>query len=286
MHPSTFSIVAWDPESKSYGVAVQSKFIAVGAVVPWAKAGVGAIATQAWANTSYGPKGLDLLASGMTAEAVIDRLTGQDEGHQHRQIGVVDARGHAAAFTGEGCMDWAGHVVGENFTCQGNILAGPEVARDMAAAFEGTDAAFPERLIAALRAGQAAGGDRRGQQSAAILVVKEKGGYGGWNDRAIELRVEDHPHPIEELARVLAVYQLYFSPVDPRDAMTLEGAVLDEVARSLTRLGYLREGTGVGDALQAFYNTENFEDRVHGPGLIDRPVFNFLTEKAGQPRLE
>jgi len=286
VHPSTFSIVAWDPESKSYGVAVQSKFIAVGAVVPWAKAGVGAIATQAWANTSYGPKGLDLLATGMTAEAVIDRLTAQDEGLQHRQIGIVDGRGHAAAFTGEACMDWAGHVVGENFTCQGNILAGPEVARDMAAAYQRSGAAFPERLIAALRAGQAAGGDRRGQQSAAILVVKEKGGYGGWNDKAMELRVEDHPHPIEELARLISVYQLYFSPVDPRDAMTLEGAVLDEVARSLTRLGYLKEGSGVGDALQAFYNTENFEDRVHGPGLIDRPVFDFLTKKAGQAQLD
>jgi uncharacterized Ntn-hydrolase superfamily protein len=207
---ATFSIVASDPETNDLGVAVQSRFLAVGAVVPWAKAGVGAIATQAYANTSYGPNGLKLLESGLSVQETLDKLIQADDGRAHRQVGIIDAKGNAAAYTGEKTNAWAGHHIGKNYTAQGNILAGEEVVLVMGKAFEKTDGPLAEKLIAALEAGQAAGGDTRGQQSAALLVVRKNGGFGGFNDRYIDLRVDDHEKPIEELKRIYKLYERTF----------------------------------------------------------------------------
>ena len=202
----TFSIVALDPSNGDLGVAVASKFPCVGAVVPWARAGVGAVATQSLANTSFGPDGLALMRQGMAAAQAIDALIEADDGRDDRQVGVVDARGGAATFTGAGCMDWAGGVTGEHHAAQGNILAGPGVVEAMVAAFEGTVGDLCDRLLAALLAGDAAGGDRRGRQSAALLVVRDGGGYEGRNDRYIDLRVDDHHDAPAELARVFEVW--------------------------------------------------------------------------------
>ena len=284
MNPSTFSIVAYDPTAGEWGVAVQSKFLAVGAVVPWAQANVGAIATQAYANPSYGPEGLKLLRSGLSAEEVVQQLTQADEGREHRQLGIVDAQGRAAAFTGRECYDWAGHVVGSGYACQGNILAGERVVQAMAEAFEGTRGSLAERLIAALRAGQAAGGDARGQQSAALLVVKEKGGYAGLTDRWIDLRVDDHPEPIEELARLLKLHQLYFGKT--RETVKLDAERVKSVQTMLKALGYYAgEVTGQLDeatqkALEDFHNVENLEMRKQPqPDMLDAEVLRFLETK-------
>ena len=200
---ATFSIVARDPDTGDLGIAVQSRFFAVGAVVPWARAGVGAVATQSWANTTYGPRGLDLLAEGSDAEATIAALIADDEGAAQRQVGIVGADGSTATFTGDACLMWAGGRTGEHYAAQGNILAGPAVIDAMAAAFEGSSGSLPDRLLKALAAGQAAGGDARGMQSAALLVVRDGGGYNGFNDRWVDLRVDDHPAPIAELQRLL-----------------------------------------------------------------------------------
>jgi uncharacterized Ntn-hydrolase superfamily protein len=201
----TFSIVAFDPEQQEWGVAVASKFLAVGAVVPWAKAGAGAIATQSHANTTYGPKGLELLSQGKSADEVIKLLTEEDMGKDVRQVGIVDAKGNAATFTGSKCQAWAGGKTGKHYTCQGNILAGETVIDDMAKAFEESSAPLAWRLLAALEAAEKAGGDKRGKQSAAILVVRDKTGYSGFNDRMIDFRVDDHATPVQELARILAL---------------------------------------------------------------------------------
>ena len=203
---STFSIVAYDPITGDLGVAVESKFFAVGPVVPFAAAGVGAIATQSYANTTYGPRGLQGLRDGDDPQQVLDELLAADPGRDRRQVGIVDARGRTAAFTGKACLAWAGSRSGPNYTVQGNILAGPEVVDAMAAAFESTPGDLASRMVAALAAGQAAGGDARGRQSAALLVVREGGGYGGYDDRLIDLRVDDHARPIEELQRLLDIW--------------------------------------------------------------------------------
>jgi len=202
---STFSIVAFDPETGDLGVAVQSKFFAVGAVVPFAAAGVGAIATQSYANTTYGPRGLELLRAGMGSREALDTLLGDDPQRGLRQVGVIDAAGNAANFTGDGCWPWAGGRIGDTYSVQGNILAGPEVADAMAVAFEVAEGDLATRMVAALAAGQAAGGDVRGRQSAAVLVVRQGGGYGGLNDRFIDLRVDDNATPIDELSRLLDI---------------------------------------------------------------------------------
>jgi uncharacterized Ntn-hydrolase superfamily protein len=201
---NTFSIVAYDPDRQEWGVAVASKFLAVGAVVPWAKAGVGAIATQSHANTTYGPKGLELLGQGKSAEEAIKLLTEEDEGKDVRQVGIVDAKGNAATFTGSKCSAWAGGKTGKHYACQGNILAGEDVVNDMAKAFEEAKGPLAWRLMAGLEAAEKAGGDKRGKQSAAILVVRDKAGYSGFNDRLIDFRVDDHATPVQELARILA----------------------------------------------------------------------------------
>lgn len=212
---STFSVVGFDPETGDLGVAVQSKFFGVGSVVPWAKAKVGAIATQSYANVTYGPDGLALLAAGKTAKETLKQLTDVDDRRDSRQAGIVDAKGTSASFTGAKCNAWAGHREGTNFCVQGNILASEEVVKSMATAFEtarqveGSELA--DWLMASLEAGQTAGGDTRGKQSAALLVVREKSGYGNANDRYIDLRVEDHPEPITELSRLLEMHKKFYA---------------------------------------------------------------------------
>jgi len=199
----TFSIVAHDPQRKEWGVATASKVLAVGAGVPWGKADVGAIATQASANLTYGPRGLVMLADGKTAQQTIDALTAADKRPDIRQVGVVDAKGKPAAFTGKKCGKWAGEKLGKHHVCLGNLLKGPEVVEAMSAAFEDAKGALATRLMAALEAGEKAGGDKRGKQSAAILVVRDQAGYLGFDDRIIDLRVDDHERPIQELGRIL-----------------------------------------------------------------------------------
>ncbi|MBT7028384.1 MAG: DUF1028 domain-containing protein [Verrucomicrobia bacterium] len=211
---ATFSIVGFDPRTGDLGVAVQSKFFAVGSVVPWAKAGVGAIATQSYANVSYGPDGLELLADGKSARETVSTLTSADRNKQRRQLGIVDAKGNSASFTGSDCHDWAGHIEKPNFCAQGNILTGKEVVDTMASSFEQSQkqakGGLCDWLADALMAGQDAGGDSRGRQSAALLVVRKKGGYGGGNDRFIDLRVDDHKTPIAELRRLLQLHKKLF----------------------------------------------------------------------------
>ena len=280
---ATFSIAAFDPETDSLGVAVQSKFLAVGSVVPWARAGIGAVATQAIANFNYGPRGLDLMAEGRTAEETLEALTSADEGRDHRQLGVVDARGRAATYTGSECFDWAGGVTGEYYAAQGNILVGRETVDAMAKAYEGTEGDLAARLLAALDAGQEAGGDSRGRQSAALLVVREGGGYGGDNDRVIDLRVDEHPDPIKELIRIRDLHTLYFGETGPEDVVAVDGGVREQVASSLRRLGYLREDDSDDEALYKaltiFIGTENFEEREQGRGYVDRAVLEFMRRK-------
>lgn len=217
---ATFSIVGYDPETGDLGVAVQSKFFAVGSVVPWASANVGAIASQAYGNTTFGPLGLAMLKSGMSVEAAMDSLLAHDPDAAQRQVGIVDAAGNSHAYTGDECMDWAGHVSGPNFTAQGNILVSEETVAAMANAFRETDGVLGERLMRALEAGQAAGGDSRGMQSAAIYIVREGGGYGGYNDVYCDLRVDDHEDPIAELRRIFDMWKEW--------ALILEGYRLCE----------------------------------------------------------
>ncbi len=284
---STFSIVALDPETGDLGVATQSKFLAVGAVVPWARAGVGAVATQSWANTAYGPEGLRLMAAGWTAEEALNYLIATDHNPAQRQVLLVDAYGRAAAYTGEGCYEWAGHVVGDGYACGGNILVSEDTVQAMAETFEGTEGPLAERLVAALAAGQAAGGDSRGRQSAALLVVRTCGGYDGRNDRYIDLRVDDHPDPIPELERILKLHRLYLTRSAPEELIPVDEEIARELQRILQKTGhYQGEITGVYDeatreALRALYGIENLEERWHEE-LIDVVALNFLREKFGE----
>lgn len=207
---STFSIAGFDPDNGDLGIAVQSKSFAVGAVVPWAEAGVGAIATQSWANTTYGPRGLELLKIGLSAKQTLDHLIKDDKGKSTRQVGIVDANGDVANYTGEGCYDWAGTISGDHFTAQGNILTGEDVINAMGSSFEKSKGELADKLLDALIAGQIKGGDKRGQQSAALFVVRKNGGYSGFNDRYIDLRVDDHEKPIQELSRLLDIHKKFF----------------------------------------------------------------------------
>ncbi len=262
------------------GVAVQSKFLAVGSVVPWARAGVGAVATQALANFNYGPRGLDLMARGNTAGQTVEALVSADEDREHRQLGVVDARGQAATFTGSECFHWAGGVTGEHYAAQGNILVGKETVEAMASTYESTAGDLAARLLAALDAGQEAGGDSRGKQSAALLVVREGGGYGGDNDRVLDLRVDDHPDPIRELMRIRDLHTLYFGETRPEDIVAVDGDVRKEVTDALVRFGYIEESDAgdeaLLDALSDFIRTENFEEREQRRGYLDRAVLEYI----------
>jgi uncharacterized Ntn-hydrolase superfamily protein len=277
----TFSIVAYDPASASWGVAVASKFLAVGAVVPWGRAGAGAVATQAMANLSYGPDGLDLLAQGSAADGMVERLTSADADREHRQLGAVDAAGRAASFTGAACMDWAGGVAGDGFAAQGNILTGPEVVDAVAAAWRRSPApTLAGRLVEALAAGDAAGGDRRGRQSAALRVWKAGAAYGGVLDTAVDLRVDDHRDPVGELARLLGLHELYFGTPDPDALLPLEGELAGQVTERLERLGYqTRGGARLAGALEAWAGTENFEERLV-PGKLDPVLWEQLRRQA------
>ncbi len=287
---STFSIVGFDPKTKDLGVAVQSKFVAVGAVVPFALAGIGAVATQSYANTTYGPKALAMMKEGTAPKEVLQRLVKSDKEASKRQAGVVDARGRAAAYTGKECFPWAGHLVGKNYACQGNLLAGEGVMEAMGHTFESTEGDLPVRLLAVLGAGQRAGGDRRGQQSAALLVVRDRGGYGGFNDRWIDVRVDDHPRPIEELNRVFDIYDLtLLNREDPKDVLPLRADVVRELQAGLAALGFYRgPASGTFDAktkaaFEAWASLNNYENKVRSDGKVWGSVFRaFRTEVAAK----
>ena len=279
----TFSIVAYDPEKKEWGVAVQSKFVAVGCIVPWAQADAGAIATQAWANTSYGPKGLALLEQGLTAEETIHILTKQDEKREHRQIGVVDSLGNSASFTGSECYDWAGHIIGENYTCQGNILVSEDTVLAMSQAYRETEGDLADRLLSALEAGQEAGGDSRGKQSAALLVVREEGVYDGGTDKYIDIRVDDHKHPIQELRRVFTLYDLsLLKRDDEKDKVKLSGDVM-KVIKEVLKIDGFYEGEidskyddVTKEALQKWMHTNNFEVKEREDNYMWGAVYRYI----------
>jgi uncharacterized Ntn-hydrolase superfamily protein len=269
----TFSIVAFDPANGDLGVAVASKFPAVGAVVPWARAGVGAVATQSWANTDFGPDGLRLLGGGMPAASALDAVLEPDDDREERQVGFVDANGGAASFTGANCMDWAGGVTGDGFAAQGNILAGETVVRALATTFTGTEGDLCDRLLAALLAGDAAGGDRRGKQSAALLVVRAGGGYEGRNDRYIDLRVDDHPEAPSELARLFTVWDDTMLIRNDEPVPATPEAV-SELQRRLAAVGaYDGAATGTMDesttvALADWAGRYNLEGRLRDDGML------------------
>ena len=284
IHPSTFSIVARDPANGDLGVAVQSKFLAVGSVVPFARAGVGAVATQSYANVTYGPEGLRLMAAGWTAQEALNHLLRIDLDIAQRQVLLIDAAGRTAAHTGDKCHDWAGHIVGENYACGGNILVGEATVQAIAKIFEETQRPLPERLVAALAAGQAAGGDSRGKQSAALLVVRTAGSYGGRSDRYVDLRVDDHPEPIAELERILGLHRLYLTKSSPEELIPIDEEMARELQVMLQQTGhYQGEVTGVYDeatrkGLWDLYGIENLEERWHDE-LIDVVALEFLRQR-------
>src|SRR3954449_198382 len=238
---ATYSIAACDPDSRQWGVATQSKFLGVGSVVPWAEPGVGAIATQAYANPRYGPEGLALLREGLSAEEVVERLTSADDGRDHRQLGVVDGQGRGASYTGAECLDWAGGRTGECYAAQGNILVSAETVDAIAETFEAGSGPLAERLMDCLDAAQAAGGDRRGQQSAALLVVEKDAGYAGLSDVVVELRVEDHERPLEELRRIYRLHDALFGRTPKEEWLDVDDDLRAEVTERLARLGYAGE---------------------------------------------
>jgi uncharacterized Ntn-hydrolase superfamily protein len=263
---ATYSIAACDLEAGQWGVATQSKFLAVGSVVPWAQPQVGAIATQAWANPRYGSEGLALLREGLSAEEVVERLTQADEGREHRQVGIVDGGGGSATFTGSECFDWAGGRTGACYAAQGNILVSAETVDAIAESFESSSGPLAERLLDCLDAAQAAGGDRRGQQSAALLVVERDGGYGGLSDEVVDLRVDEHPRPLEELRRIYVLHQAVFGKT-PREEWVEPDP--EELRERLAKLGY------DGDVARAFFSwagNENLEERVDGIEQVDPVV--------------
>jgi len=275
----TFSIVATNADRSQFGVAVASKFLAAGAVVPAARAGVGALATQALANTAYKADGLALLTNGADARQTVDTLTGNDAQREHRQLGVVDAHGRAATYTGAECGDWAGGVAGDGYAIQGNILAGSRVIALMEEAWLGADPKEPlaRRLLAALAAGDATGGDKRGRQCAGLYVVGEAGGYGG-EDVLVDLRVDDNAAPIPELARLLDIHDMIFGRPDPKDLLELSGAVAEEVRSLLGAQGYIAGGvttTELDRVLASWAGMENLEMRLV-PGRLDPVVLDHL----------
>jgi uncharacterized Ntn-hydrolase superfamily protein len=279
----TFSIAAWDPERGDWGVAVASKFPAVGAVVPWARAGVGAVATQAHANTEYGPEGLDLLAGGAGAESAVASLTGADEWRAQRQLGIVDASGGAATYTGAECLSRAGGLTGDGFACQGNILSGPEVVDEMARAYREAGGELVDRLLAALVAGDAAGGDRRGRQSAALLVVRAGGGYDERNDRYIDLRVDDHADPLVELVRIFRTFDDDYLIRNDR-LMDATPELVLKMQQALARTGHYKgEANGAYDdetraALADFAGRQNLEAKVRTDERIYRSLVREVEE--------
>ncbi len=305
----TYSIVAYDSATGDLGVAVQSKFPNVGGIVPWGRAGVGAVATQSLANTAYGERGLDLIADGATAEEALRAVMRSDTMLQDRQVGIVDHRGNAASFTGKSTFDWAGGrvgaasgqgsvsggkdevIVGRGYSAQANIMVSDQTVKNLAAVFERTSGSLADRLMAALKAGQAGGGDKRGMQSAALLVVRKHGGYLGANDRFIDIRVYDAPDPITELERLLALHKLHFFPSRPEDLVPisaeivaqLEPILLREPAKQTDKWLKAKQGRATPvflEALKNFMYWENYDVRVRMDGKIDRVVLEDILKKS------
>ena len=272
---ATYSIAACDIEAGQWGVATQSKFLAVGSVVPWAEPKVGAIATQAYANPRYGSEGLKLLREGLSAEEVVERLTSADEGRDQRQLGIVDREGKSASFTGAECLEWAGGRTGLCYAAQGNILVSAETVDAIAETFESSKGTLAERLLDCLDAAQAAGGDRRGQQSAALLVVEQDGGYAKLSDTIVELRVEDHERPLTELRRLYRLHEALFGETPRDEWLTVDDALANELRDRLTKLGYDGE---LEDALNRWAGNANLEERVDGVAEIDPIVLEELRE--------
>jgi uncharacterized Ntn-hydrolase superfamily protein len=276
---ATYSIVACDLDAGQWGVAVQSKFLAVGSVVPWAEPHVGAIATQSYANPRYGPDGLALLREGGSAAEVVEALTAADEGRAERQVGIVDGHGHAATFTGDACHAWAGGRTGDGYAAQGNILISVETVDGLAMTFEQNGhLSLAERLIECLAAAQAAGGDRRGQQSASLLVVEKDAGYANLSDLVVDLRVDDHELPIVELRRLYGLHNELFGVTPPEDWVVVDGSLAAELRDRLARLGYDDE---IGKAFNDWAGTENLEERVDGVERIDPVVLGALRKQSG-----
>ena len=274
---ATYSIAACDLEAGQWGVAVQSKFLSVGSVVPWAEPGVGAIATQAYANPRYGPNGLALLREGKSAQEAVDELTAADDGREQRQLGIVDGKGQAATYTGGECYDWAGGRTGDGYATQGNILVSAETVDALVETFEGSGGKpLAERLLDCLAAAQAAGGDKRGQQSASLLIVERDGGYAQLSDIVVDLRVEDHERPIEELTRIYRLHQAIFGET-PRDQwVQVDDTLAEELRERLAKLGYEGE---LGDAFLRWAGNENLEERVDGIVAVDPVVLEELRSR-------
>src|SRR6478736_4051751 len=271
---ATYSICACDLATGQWGVATQSKFLAVGSLVPWAAPHVGAIATQAYANPGYGPAGLELLRGGASADEVVEQLTSADNDRAQRQLGVVDTAGRGATYTGSECLDWAGGRAGVGYAAQGNILVSAETVNAMVDAFAATTGRpLSERLIDCLAAAQAAGGDRRGQQSAALLVVERDGGYAGLSDTLVDLRVDDHEQPVAELARLYAMHSLLFGKTPADQWLEVDDELRDEIAGRLSGLGYDGDPD---EAFLAWSSTENLEERVDGLARVDPVVLEEL----------
>lgn len=283
MPASTFSIAACDLERREWGVAVASRFLAIGALSAWAQPEVGAVATQSWIKASYGADGLRLLAEGASAPEALERLVADDDDREQRQVGIVDREGRTATYTGSGCVDWAGDRRGPGYAAQGNMLVSGETLSALAETFEADSAApLAERLLAALAAGQAAGGDRRGQQAAALRVVRQGGGYGG-ADVLVDLRVDDHAEPVRELQRLFGLHQLYFGSTPEDEWLTVDGELERELRARLDALGY-RSGDLAAD-LETWAGVENLEERVKGAGRIDPVVLAELRKHEDRERL-
>src|SRR5580765_2167804 len=271
---ATYSIVGCDLDAGQWGVAVQSKFLAAGSVVPWAEPGAGAVATQSYANPRYGPDGLALLRVGRSAQEVVDELTRADEGRDQRQVGVVDARGGAATFTGSECHDWAGGRTGDGYTAQGNILVSGDTVDALAETFEATKGKLlAERLIDCLDAAQAAGGDSRGQQSAALLVVERDAGYAGLSDVVVDLRVDDHERPLEELRRIYRLHDALFGRTPKEEWVDVDDGLRAELTERLAKAGHDGE---LEQAFTAWAGAENYEMRVEGVDRVDPVVLAAL----------
>jgi uncharacterized Ntn-hydrolase superfamily protein len=284
----TYSIVAFDPDEQAWGVAVASKFLAVGALVSWAQAGAGAVATQALCKVGFGPDGLALMAQGKSAQETLEFFLKNDPGAAGRQVGMVDSRGGAAAHTGSECMDWAGHRIGEGFTCQGNILTGGDTLDTMAEVFKSATGELADRLVAALMAGDTVGGDRRGKQAAAVVVARPNGGYGGDTDRYLDLRVDDDPEPVLKLQSLLASHHLFFGRPRPEDLIPITESIVRELQALLIAQGYYKgtvNGVWDDDSKRAFWNmigSENLEERWHIDGdtdKIDSVALRYLRER-------
>lgn len=281
----TFSIVGFDPKNGDLGIAVHSKFPNVRVTIPFAQAGIGAVATQSYCNTSFGPKGLNLLKNGASPQQAIDILIQNDKDRDYRQVGIIDAKGNAANYTGLECFDWAGGYLGDNCSVQGNVLASEKVITSMAQGFQVYQGSLAERLIHALNMGQEAGGDRRGQQSAALLVVRKNAGYGGHDDRYVDISVYDHQQPIQELKRLYELHRLTYFKSEEKNLKSIDSAIAKELQEIMQKKGFYKgEINGFFDqqtqkSLHDFMGWENYDERIRNDDLIDLEVLNDIRKK-------